>query len=279
MAEPDYRKIRIDIINALSADDDLQENLVLKGGNALSLVYEVGTRTSLDLDFSMERSFDNIEAAQDKIEKALNSHFAQDGLRVFGCKLAQKPKEIQKPEWLGYQLTFKFIEQIKYEKLSEAKRGIQALVTGPGQQRLFTIDLSCYEYTEPKVELELNDYPVYVYTLEMIAIEKLRALCQQMEAYDQRSRKGPRPRDFYDIFEIAQRVDFVVSENKGLAQEIFGAKKVPLSLLLELEHEKAYHEQQWSSVVISVGDGLQSYDFYFEYVVSLALKAEALWNV
>ncbi len=279
MADSDYRKIRIDIINALCSDDELQENLVLKGGNALSLVYGVGTRTSLDLDFSLEESFDDLEATQERIEKVLNSHFALSGLRVLGCKLAQKPKVLESPDWLGYQLTLKLIEQSKFEQLDEARRGIQALVTGPGQQRTFTIDLSCFEYTQAKIQYDLEDYPVYVYTLEMIAIEKLRALCQQMPAYTQRSRKGPRPRDFYDIFEISRRVDFVTLENKDLAREIFEAKKVPLSLLLELEQQKAFHEQQWSSVVMSVGEGLKDYDFYFELVVQLAREAEALWNV
>lgn len=279
MAEPDYRKIRIDIINALCSDDELQENLVLKGGNALSLVYGVGTRTSLDLDFSLEESFEDLEATQERMEKVLNSHFALSGLRVFGCKLAQKPKVLKNPEWLGYQLTFKLIEQDKFEQLDEARRGIQALVTGPGQQRMFTIDLSCFEYTEAKVQHDLDDYPVYVYTLEMIAIEKLRALCQQMPAYTQRSRKGPRPRDFYDIFEISREIDFVTPENKELAREIFEAKKVSLSFLLELEQQKEFHEQEWNSVRISAGEGLRDYDFYFERVVQLARQAEALWNV
>ncbi|MCZ2147286.1 MAG: nucleotidyl transferase AbiEii/AbiGii toxin family protein [Bryobacterales bacterium] len=39
----------------------LLECLVLKGGNALNLVYGLTTRTSLDLDFSMSADFDDLD--------------------------------------------------------------------------------------------------------------------------------------------------------------------------------------------------------------------------
>lgn len=39
---------------ALFSDDDLMNTLVLKGGNALDLIYRVDNRASLDLDFSIE---------------------------------------------------------------------------------------------------------------------------------------------------------------------------------------------------------------------------------
>ncbi|MHC4757027.1 MAG: nucleotidyl transferase AbiEii/AbiGii toxin family protein [Planctomycetota bacterium] len=51
---------RIAII-ALFSDDDLMEHLVLKGGNALDLIYEVAQRSSLDLDLSTDREFKESE--------------------------------------------------------------------------------------------------------------------------------------------------------------------------------------------------------------------------
>ena len=39
---------------------------------------------------------------------------------------------------------------------------------------VFTIDLSKYEYVAGKVEIELDDYAIFVYSPTMIAIEKLR---------------------------------------------------------------------------------------------------------
>ena len=51
------REIRRLAIIGMFSDDDLMETLVLKGGNALDIVYEVAQRASLDLDFSIEGSF------------------------------------------------------------------------------------------------------------------------------------------------------------------------------------------------------------------------------
>lgn len=55
-----FSEIRRLTIRALFADDTLMERLVLKGGNALSLVYGLSPRASLDLDFSLETDFENM---------------------------------------------------------------------------------------------------------------------------------------------------------------------------------------------------------------------------
>ncbi|RZK44951.1 MAG: hypothetical protein EOO61_01945, partial [Hymenobacter sp.] len=49
------------VIVALVTDDILMETLVLKGGNALSIAYGVGNRGSVDLDFSMEQDFEDVQ--------------------------------------------------------------------------------------------------------------------------------------------------------------------------------------------------------------------------
>ena len=61
---------------------------------------------------------------------------------------------------------------------------------------VFTIDLSKYEYVAGKLELNLDDYAIYVYSPSMIAIEKLRAICQQMPEYPLRGYRTARARDF-----------------------------------------------------------------------------------
>lgn len=47
----DFATIRRTAIIALFADDELADMLALKGGNALSLVHGITSRTSVDLDF------------------------------------------------------------------------------------------------------------------------------------------------------------------------------------------------------------------------------------
>jgi len=51
----DFDEIRRLTITALFSDDELYEQIVLKGGNAISLVYGYSSRVSLDLDFSIVR--------------------------------------------------------------------------------------------------------------------------------------------------------------------------------------------------------------------------------
>ena len=52
----DFDEIRRHTIVALFSDDALLEGLVLKGGNAISLIYGFGNRASLDLDWLIGRT-------------------------------------------------------------------------------------------------------------------------------------------------------------------------------------------------------------------------------
>ena len=281
MSALDFREIRIGVINALCSDEELLEELVLKGGNALALLHGIGSRTSLDLDFSMQGNFeDDLEGAKEKLRAALSEHFRAEGYVVFDLNFDRKPDKPKRADWFGYRLEFKILPQDRYDKLSDpSAKSREASVTGPGQKRVFSIDFSCHEYTQPKVEYELNDYPVFAYTPEMIAIEKLRALCQQMDEYEWQTARKRRPRDLYDIFEIFQEIDFVKSEYKDMARAIFEAKGVPFELLERLPDYRELHREQWSAVEDSVGQEIRDYDFYFDKVVELALEAKSLWDV
>jgi Nucleotidyl transferase AbiEii toxin, Type IV TA system len=196
----DFAQIRRITITALFSDDMLLERLVLKGGNALNLVYRLTPRTSLDLDFSMDSDFENIDEARERLFRALKNRFDAAGYIVFDEQLEPKPRlegEDTKPWWGGYELRFKVIERSKYETLKgqPQKLRIGAMVTGTRQEKTFTVDLSKCEYTAGKAERELDDFTIYVYTPEMIVVEKLRAICQQMPEYPHRGHPAARARD------------------------------------------------------------------------------------
>jgi len=53
--------VRRRILIALFSDDELMDTLVLKGGNALALIYKVGSRASIDMDFSIQSAFSDVE--------------------------------------------------------------------------------------------------------------------------------------------------------------------------------------------------------------------------
>jgi hypothetical protein len=280
-----FDDIRRLTITALFADDELFDQLVLKGGNALSLVYGLSSRTSLDLDFSMQNDFPDKDEARDRIFRTLKTRFESAGYTVFDEKLETKPDlrgaEDKKPWWGGYQLKFKLIANDMYTQWREqlGKMRVNSLVTGPKEGRTFTVDFSKNEYTQGKVQRQLDHYTIYVYTPQMIVIEKLRALCQQLPAYPHRGKSTPRARDFYDIHRVITSLNINLRdpENVELLNHIFDAKKVPLSLLDEIDGTRDFHRLDWEDVKGTVTGNLEDFDFYFDFVITQILNLKTLW--
>lgn len=278
----DFYQIRKTTIIALFSDDQLMDKLVLKGGNAISLVLGLSSRTSLDLDFSLDKDFEHLEESRGRIERALIDRFDAVGVVVFDVALIPKPAlrgPDERPWWGGYELSFKLIEKDKYERLrhSHSKMQIDALVVGPDQQRKFTADFSKHEYIKGKTQTQLEHFTINVYTPEMLVIEKLRAICQQMPEYSIKSGSRARARDFYDIHAVMTKTNIALSENLELIKNIFMAKEVPLELLGRIKEYREFHRPDWDSVRNSVVDLISSFDFYFDYVVCQVEELESLW--
>ena len=111
-AESDLKYLREQMIIALFSDDELLDKLVLKGGNALSLIHEIGDRASVDLDFSI----DSDGLPGERIEAALEGHFKTIGYKAFDIKVLQKPHDPSKAPawWGGYVVEFKILELDRY---------------------------------------------------------------------------------------------------------------------------------------------------------------------
>ncbi len=280
----DFAAVRRLTIVALFSDDRLFEQIVLKGGNALSLVYGLSSRTSLDLDFSIENDFADLDDTRKRIFRAVKQHFAAAGFVVFDERMEPKPQVLgpnQQAWWGGYEFKFKLIEEAKYKALGGSLETLRrnALVVGPEQQRKFSVDMSKFEYCEGKVERELDSYTIYVYSPEMIVVEKLRAICQQMPEYTLRSQPSARARDFYDIWRVMTATSLNLSAPKmvELAKHVFAAKKVPLALMAKVSDQRVFHRPDWPSVVAAVAETLNDFDFYFDFVVEQVAALKTLW--
>jgi hypothetical protein len=240
---------------------------VLKGGNAISLVHRLSSRTSLDLDFSLERDFADPEEAKTRMFKALRDRSFPLGFVVFDERFKARPgargADPQKL-WGGYRLSFKLIDRQKHAALGGDVEAIrrESLETGPEQRRIFAVDFSSFEYCGGKTEVELDEYAFYVYSPPMIAVEKLRAICQQMPEYTLRRRPQPRARDFFDIHELIvnANVCFGSPENLALAERIFAAKRVPLELIPRIAAQREFHRPDWPAVQASVPAQLKTFD-------------------
>lgn len=131
---------------------------------------------------------------------------------------------------------------------------------------------------------ELDGYRIYVYSPAMIACEKLRAICQQMEEYSpivMRSARGgtPRARDFFDIHVLVDtlKLDMTSPKLLDILQQMFELKRVPLSFLDRIPAQRAFHAAGAKSLEDTIAPGvkLESFDFYFDYVVELSKRVQA----
>jgi predicted nucleotidyltransferase component of viral defense system len=279
----DLADIRRLVIVAMFSDDELFGKLVLKGGNAISLVYRYGARGSLDVDFSIEGDFDDTDDAAKRITRALTDRFDAAGSIVFDCTFGPRPlaPDPDNPKWGGYRIKFKLIEREKHRQIKDDLETVRrnATVIGPSQQRTFTIDISKWEFCKGKAETRLEEFAIYVYTPAMLAIEKIRAICQQMPEYVARVAKTARARDFYDVHVIIEesKTDLADEKNLELAKHVFAAKDVPLELMGLIGKYRDFHRQDWPSVEVTVGQELKPFDFYFDFVLGIVKKLESLW--
>jgi predicted nucleotidyltransferase component of viral defense system len=280
----DLAEIRKTAILGLFSDDLLMQELVLKGGNALSLVYGFGSRSSIDIDLSMAKDFRDLAEAKKRLFAALRQRFRRGGYVLFDekfvCKPSLRASDLDEG-WGGYEVEFKIIDDKTYRSFRGNVEQIRrnATVVSPFQKRTFTIQISKFEFCAAKIQRRLEDCTVYVYTPAMIALEKLRALCQQMPEYTLVRHKRPRARDFYDIYcaLTESAANLATDSNLELARNIFAAKKVPLSLIPKVVDYREFHRQDWAGVEDSVSRELQEFDFYFNFVVQEIRRLEPLW--
>ncbi len=284
------RKIRTIAIKAMVSDDELMERLVLKGGNAIDIIYGIAQRGSIDLDFSIEKDFhkNEREDIKERIDKALTTTFAENNYKAFDIKFGPRPTIIRnevKSFWGGYRIEFKIIRNDKLKELGHELDTLRrnAEVIAPGQVKTFHVDISKFEFCTSKSAKEIDGLTIYVYTPQMLVFEKLRAICQQLENYVNYvggHPPVPRARDFFDIYILCEncQIDFASPDSRLILKNIFKAKKVDLKLLNQIIYQKDFHETDFDMVrdTVHPGINLKDFDFYFNYVIGIVEKLKSL---
>lgn len=285
----EYKEIRKLAIQSLFLNDDLSDILVLKGGNALSIL-ELTKRGSYDLDFSLYECTLNDDELENRFKSAITEYFEENDYKIIKFKFDKKPKKEVAPKtfkWGGYAIEFKFIKQEKYNNIIKTTReaSIQSAcsseyVNMTGTNDPVLIELSKNEYCKGFSEKQFEDISLKIYSPEMIIFEKLRAICQQMNEYEPRKNNSPRARDFFDIYTTSKayvldrtdKKDF--TDLKELCQNIFEIKEVDMSLLENLEEYRQFHSQSFQKVIDSVLENereeLKDFDFYFDETKKVA---------
>ena len=277
-------------VQALFSDDNLMNQLVFKGGNAMALIHKISSRASVDLDFSLNGDFANFPAVAVRLEQLLAETFRANGFEVFDFRMQEKPKVVSlelASFWGGYDVEFKLSDAATFAKhagnLEQQRRTAVTLGKGPK----FEIDISRFEYTEGKQATDIDGLRIFVYSPLMIVCEKLRAICQQMPDYGpiiKRDRPGgARARDFVDIHLLATKCKLSLQDESAqiLLREMFAIKRVPLAFLGQIEHHRDTHRADFPSVqsTVSAGVTLEKFDVYFDFVLALVAPLKPLWDV
>ncbi len=268
-------KIKMLTLRALVSDEKLMYGLVLKGGNALQLAYNITDRASMDIDFSIDGDFtkNDFLHLDRTLHSLLSSEFEKENLVVIDVKFREKPSNNPIKQWKGYELSFKIVPLEKYNPDDINRTRNAAITIYDNHSTKFIVEISSYEYTKDKKIVEKDGTIFYVYTPEMIVFEKIRALCQSIPEYKKiipTARQKGRARDFYDIWNICQNfdIDFSLLKNKQMFIEIFNAKLVPLNFTDLLENYRDFQKENWSSVIDTIThENLKNFDFYFDYVL------------
>ena len=276
----DLDRIRLLILKGLYLDDTLAEELVLKGGNALRLVHQIGDRASVDLDFSLDGDFEEgMEKLRERAERGIREACEPEGFYPFDVTIQKTPRikgEDLDPTWGGYMLTLKLADGPTLDAYGDdidelRKRSLR--ISPP--KTVFKIDVSKHEYVEPAVHHLVDNVEIRVYTALLQAAEKLRAICQQLPEYKYRHRPKPRPRDFVDLWQISEHgFDLCCDEFVRILGPVFDAKDVELSWLKTVHQHRDFHAAAWDSVLQEMPEA-DSFDFYFEFVLRLISELEA----
>ncbi len=145
-------KIKILAVQAMFSDDDLLEQLVLKGGNAMALVHQISARASVDLDFSLKQDFgDDVAGAEARIHKALTETFRASGYEVFDFRMIEKPRAISEDMrdfWGCYAVEFKLASADVFAEHHEDMEVLRRRAVNLGQGTKFLIDISRFEYVD-----------------------------------------------------------------------------------------------------------------------------------
>lgn len=281
MTQIEARKL---ILYAIYTDKWLYNKLVLKGGNALTMIYKVGMRTSLDLDFSISNDFTDTNEVSERIKSALTNTFSDVNIHVFDYNFLVKPKKTTEYWWGGYRAEFKLISNELTNKLNyniDRIRRQAILVDTGSQKRIYSIEISKYEYIEDSLIEEYDGMKILVYSPLLLAVEKLRALLQQHPDYTLISEnvKRSRSRDLYDIWSICEYFSLNLGAHLETVKAVFDAKKVNMTLLNELEFVKDLHYSSWSDVELSVLGEIEDFDFYFNFVNDVAKELYSKWEI
>ncbi|SFU03622.1 nucleotidyl transferase AbiEii/AbiGii toxin family protein [Halomonas saccharevitans] len=204
------RAVRI-ILKAISLDEELSENMVMKGGILLGIKYKSGRYTT-DIDFSTSEKLGslNIEEFEENLnERLLEAQVSLvEEIRCIVQSIKIQPKK--RPD-----ATFPSLKiSIGYAKKTDASK-IRRLESLQSPQKV-SIDYSFNEVTGETEDLEVDKEDgekIKAYALISLIAEKIRSILQQA------ARNRNRRQDIYDLHHLLRSYADHSHEEKILVLE------------------------------------------------------------
>jgi predicted nucleotidyltransferase component of viral defense system len=260
-------------LTGIYKEDIFNGSLYLKGGQALRIKEELKSRFSADIDFSTPKKIELPDLFFNNLEEALRNEFSSRGYYLFDFTPERRPKfrtEGTPDFWGGWLITFKFIENQHKTKPLELRRKMAIIPRGAISQKI-EFDISEYEYCGSVEKIKVKSVEVSVYSRVLLLVEKIRAICQQHPDYKLKGNDA-RSRDYYDIEKLwskslqEKNEDTFINECAKHIENVFKAKEVDLALLEQIFLPDFVEVQRngWPSVVSSVSDKMQNFDYYNE---------------
>ncbi|MEJ5148846.1 nucleotidyl transferase AbiEii/AbiGii toxin family protein [Sphingobacterium sp. MYb388] len=280
ISREEIEKIKRIVLRAIALDDMLSETLILKGGNAISLVYGLSDRPSYDLDFSIEDDFEDFEEVKLLLIHSLETELSSEGYKIIDFAFDFKPhKGNVQPFWGGYNISFKVIDLNTFNEIGQdlevARRAHVFRLNEKNNSSKFEIEISRSEYFEgctKQHEIE-DEAKILVYLPELLVAEKVRALCQSLPYYrteilgNERSITKARSRDLYDIDIILSsfNIDINSPEFISILKKVFDIKKVPYEYVKKMDDIKDILKNDFESVKMTITDpDVKDFDHYYD---------------
>jgi predicted nucleotidyltransferase component of viral defense system len=187
--EKDY--VLTQVLNNLSAVDELATLFVFKGGTALRKIYFPGWRYSEDLDFTVKR-----DMPEKELHRCLNNLYAQ----VFrAVRIRLSTLMLHKPD--GYaRLRIQFIGPLAYKGTIFMDLSFdEPVCLEPVYRRIISHPFA------------IEELPILVYPLEELLAEKIRSLVERGKS-----------RDYYDVWRIIK--EYLSDIDTGLLVDVLSKK-------------------------------------------------------
>lgn len=181
------------VLTGVAANEKLQNELIFKGGTALKKCYFGNYRFSEDLDFTAKEGIIREDLLEEEIKRSCK--LATELAQKFSPLELKAERYTEKEPHPGAQEAFNIRGKFPWHRQFLVKAMIEITLDEP--VKVEPIKKQILHGYEEKISGE-----VYVYSLEEIIAEKMRAILQHLKKLEDRGWSRSRARDYYDLWKI-----------------------------------------------------------------------------